>query len=94
MDRINRELSDIGVEIHDLNQYFMPLVTEITKLRLALDVRNILTIKQQQSELKEDVMLLPEAIYNEYKKEASHAGKVYDDARRAELEAQGVQVIG
>jgi len=89
----SRELGDIGIEIHDLNQYFMPLVTEITKLRLALDVRNVLTIAHRQSDLKEDVMLLPEAIYNEYKKQASHAGKVYDDARRAELEAQGLQVV-
>ena len=52
----SRELGDIGIEIHDLNQYFMPLVTEITKLRLALDVRNVLTIAHRQSDLKEDVM--------------------------------------
>jgi len=94
MDRINRELSDIGIEIHDLNQYFMPLVTEITKLRYALDVRNILEITQRQSDLKEDVMLVPERIYNEYKKRASEAGEVYDKKAREELKARGVQVIG
>jgi hypothetical protein len=87
MDRINRELSDIGIEIHDLNQYFMPLVTEITKLRLALDVRNILEITNYGNQM-------PEHIYNEYKKRASEAGEVYDDKAREELKARGVQVIG